>query len=137
MTRTFCTVQALPVFLALALGAVGPAMAQGPSATPPRTVSWYADNPQARAQVQLACFDDPGRLGRDPDCINAQQASVEVALREARSRTGTMDPNDPAFWSSDPENRQSKLILCRRNPSLNYCDVAKRSLMIEAGKAAR
>lgn len=137
MTRTFCTVQALPCLFALTLGAVGPAMAQAPSATPPRTVSWYADHPQARAQVQLACLDDPGRLGRDPDCVNAQQASVEVALREARSRTGTMDPNDPAFWSSDPENRQSKLILCRRNPSLNYCDVAKRSLMIEAGKTAR
>lgn len=137
MTRTLCTVHALPCLLALALGAAGPAMAQGSSATPPRTVSWYADNPQARAQVQLACIEDPGRLGRDPDCINAQQASVEVALREARSRTGTMDPNDPAFWSSDPENRQSKLILCRRNPGLNYCDVAKRSLLIEAEKAAR
>ncbi|WP_109105434.1 EexN family lipoprotein [Azospirillum sp. TSO35-2] len=137
MIQTSCPVQALPVLLALVVAATGPVAAQGTPSTAPRTVSWYADHPQTRAQVQLACFDDPGRLGRDPDCVNAQAASVEVALRDARSRTGTMDPNDPAFWSSDPENRQSKLILCRRNPGLNYCEVAKRSLLIEAGQAAR
>lgn len=136
MTRTPSSRRALPACLALALAA-GPAVAQGSPAAEPRTVSWYADHPQARAQVQLACFDDPGRLGRDPDCVNAQQASVEVALREARSRTGTMDPNDPAFWSNDPENRQSKIILCRRNPELKYCEVAKKSLQIEAGITAR
>ncbi|CAO3441204.1 EexN family lipoprotein [Azospirillum endophyticum] len=135
MTGTSCPLWTLPTLLALALAA-GPAAAQG-SPSAPRTVSWYADHPQARAQVQLACFDDPGRLGRDPDCVNAQQASVEVALREARSRTGTMDPNNPAFWANDPENRQSKLILCKRNQELNYCEVARRSLLIEAGKFQR
>ncbi len=133
MTGPSCTRSALPALLALALAA-GPPAAQGSPAAEPRTVSWYADHPQARAQVQLACFDDPGRLGRDPDCINAQQASVEVALREARSRTGTMDPNDPAFWSSDPETRKSKLIMCRRDPNLANCEAARQSLIIEAGK---
>lgn len=132
MTRTPSLRWTLSALLALTLAA-GPA-AQGSPAAGPRTVSWYADHPQARAQVQLACFDDPGRLGRDPDCVNAQQASVEVALREARSRTGTMDPNDPAFWSSDPETRKSKLIMCRRDPNLANCDAAKRSLPIEAGR---
>ncbi|HYH36775.1 MAG TPA: EexN family lipoprotein [Azospirillum sp.] len=136
MTRTIHTVYALPCLLALALVGAGPVAAQN-SPPAPRTVSWYADHPQARAQVQLACFDDPGRLGRDPDCVNAQQASVEVALREVRSRTGTMDPNDPAFWSNDPGNRQSKIILCRKNPELKYCEVAKKSLQIEAGITAR
>ncbi|SMF42860.1 hypothetical protein SAMN02982917_2162 [Azospirillum oryzae] len=136
MTRTPSLRWTLSALLALALAA-GPAAAQGSPAAGPRTVSWYADHPQARAQVQLACFDDPGRLGRDPDCVNAQQASVEVALREARSRTGTMDPNDPAFWSSDPENRLSQLMMCRRNPNLDHCDAAKRSLLIEAGKIQR
>lgn len=135
MTRTIHTVHALPALLALALAA-GPVAAQN-SPSAPRTVSWYADHPQARAQVQLACFDDPGRLGRDPDCVNAQQASVEVALREARSRTGTMDPNDPAFWSSDPENRLSQLIMCRRHPNIDHCDAARRSLLIEAGNIQR
>ena len=106
-------------------------------AAAPRSVGWYADHPQERAQVQLACFDDPGRLGRDPDCVNAQQASVEVALRQARARTGTMDPNDPAFWSNSPENRKSQLIMCRRTPTLDHCEAARRSLLIEAGRVGR
>jgi hypothetical protein len=135
-----CTVQAsqlvlslLPLLVAFAVPAVG----QEAPTTAPRTVSWYADNPQARARVQLACLDDPGRLGNNPDCINAHQASVEVALRNARARTGTLDPRNPAFWSNDPETRRSKLIMCRRNPELANCDAAKRSLMVEAGVAQR
>ena len=120
----------------LALGIPVPAAAQDSGARP-RSVSWYADHPQVRAEVQLACFDDPGRLGRDPDCRNAQQASVEVALRQARARTGTMDPNDPAYWSNDPEARHGQLIMCRRTPTLDHCEAARRSLLIETGKAGR
>ncbi|HYH37634.1 MAG TPA: EexN family lipoprotein [Azospirillum sp.] len=131
-TRPACTVQAL-LLLPLLLGAAGLAAAEGT----PRTVTWYADHPRERARVQLACLDDPGRLGRDPDCVNAHAASVEVALREARSRTGTMDPRDPAFWSSDPDNRASQLLMCRRTPTLDHCDAARRSLLIESGQAQR
>ena len=139
-----CTVQAARLvfsLLPLLAGAfaVPTAVAATPTqtATPPRTVTWYADNPQARASVQLACLDDPGRLANTPDCINADRANVETALREARSRTGTMDPRDPAFWSNDPQNRRNRLLMCRLNPQLEYCGVAKRSLLIEAGKVAR
>jgi hypothetical protein len=135
--RDLCTVQALGLVLALA-GLASPAAGQGaPAASEPRTVTWYANNPQARARVQLACLDDPGRLGRTPDCINAHQANVTVALRAARSRTGDMDPRRPAYWSNDPEARQSKLLMCRRNSQLVNCDAAKRSLQIEAGLARR
>jgi len=134
-TARACTVQALGLLVPLLSGA--PAAAQEPPAAPPRSVGWYADHPQARASVQLACIEDPGRLGRDADCLNAHKASVEVARREARARTGTMDPNDPAFWSSDPETRRGKLIMCRRTPNLDHCDAARRSLLIEAGKAGR
>lgn len=126
-------VSCLAASAAFAAGHAVPASAP----TPPRTVSWYADNPKARAAMQLACIDDPGRLGSTPDCINAERASVEVALRAARSRTGTLDPRDPAFWSNDPQNRRAKLSMCRRNPQLDYCDVARQSLLIEAGEAKR
>lgn len=105
--------------------------------TPPRTVSWYADNPRVRASVQLACLDDPGRLGKTADCVNADRANVESATREARARTGTMDPRNPAFWSNDPQNRRAKLVMCRLTPHLDYCEVAKRSLLIEAGHIPR
>jgi hypothetical protein len=133
---TSCTVQAALAVSALML-AVSPAAAQAGSAarTPPRTVTWYADHRQERAQVQLACLDDPGHLSRDPDCVNAHEASVEAALRQARARTGTLNPRDPAFWSADPETRRNKLLMCRRNPGLDLCDVARRSLLLEAGKA--
>lgn len=135
MTIPIRTRHLLPAALALALTSLMPVPAG--AAGEPRSVSWYADHPQERAQVQLACFDDPGQLGRDPDCLNAQKASVEVALRQARARTGTMDPNDPEFWSNSPENRKSKLIMCRRTPTLDHCEAARRSLLIEAGRAGR
>lgn len=139
--RTAALASLAPAFFVLAALAM-PAQAQVRSsapaqATPPRTVTWYADNPKARASIQLACLDDPGRLGNSPDCINAHQANVEVAAREARARTGTMDPRDPAFWSNDPQNRRNKLLLCRQTPQLNYCDVARRSLLIDAGQLKR
>lgn len=94
---TPCTVQAsLGLLLLLAASpAVAQQAADGVAATPPKTVSWYADHRPQRAQVQLACLDDPGRLARTPDCINAHEASVEVALRQARARTGTLDPRNP------------------------------------------
>lgn len=143
MMDNSCTVQAFrgrAIVLVLLLAGLGGGQAlalNAPNRTPPRTVSWYASNPQARARVELACLDDPGHLNQDPDCINAHQASVEVALRAARSRTATMNPSDPAFWSNDPQTRRAKLIMCRRNPELSNCGVAKRSLEIEAGTVRR
>ena len=121
-----CLALALPLLAALAT----PAWAEER-----RTVTWYADHPQERASVQLVCLDDPGHLAGNPDCVNAHEASVEVALREARLRTGAMDPSKPAFWSRDPNNRRNKLLTCRLDPQLLFCDVARRSLLIEAGKA--
>ncbi|CAN7186884.1 EexN family lipoprotein [Phenylobacterium sp. LjRoot225] len=134
-----CTVQALAValFLLPTLAVSAPAAGQGAPQQAPKTVSWYANHQQERALRQLACMDNPGQLARDPDCINAHQASVEVALRIARARTGTLDPRDPAFWSADPNTRAAKLSMCRLNPQLDGCDAARRSLLIEAGNAKR
>jgi hypothetical protein len=140
-----CTVQAsrmalglLPLLAALAGSAAAQVAATNPNpSTPQRTVTWFADNPKERAAVELACLDDPGRLAGTRDCVNAHAAGVEVALRAARSRTRAKDPRDPAFWSQDPHNRRSRLIMCSGNPQLDYCDVARRSLLIEAGKAQK
>lgn len=135
--RKSCTVQALGLLLALWSTGMGPAASAGEGASTRRTVTWFANNPHERARVQLACLDDPGRLGKTPDCINAHQASVSVALRSARSRTGGLDPRKPAFWSASPEARRSQLLMCRRNPRLDHCDAAKRSLQQEAGPVGR
>jgi hypothetical protein len=111
--------------------------ADGSTSTPPHTVTWYADNPQTRARVELLCLDNPGQLGSNADCINAHQAAIVLAAREARARTAPLNPNSPGFWSADPEARQNKLLMCGRNPGLQFCDVAKRSLVTEAGNQQR
>lgn len=132
-----CTMQDfLP--LALLLTMANPALAQAEEApSGQRTVTWFADHPKDRAGVQLACLDDPGRLGRTPDCINAHQASVTAALREARQRGGLLDPRTPGYWTADPEARRTKLTMCRRNPQLANCAPARRSLELEAGLVGR
>ena len=134
------TLRLVTVGLALALAGTmsgvaraAPAPASTATANPPKTVTWYANNRQARARVQLACLDDPGRLINNPDCVNAHEASVNVAIREGKLRNGELDAKKMAFWSDDPVERRDWLLLCRKNPQLANCDVARRSLMVEAG----
>lgn len=134
----FCTVQRLGAAAGGVLLAAAPVLAQQ-SGGENRTVSWYADHQRERARVQLACLDDPGRLGNTPDCINAQRASEEVALRDARMRARALEvgPDNPLFWTADPSTRRNQLIMCRRSPGIQNCDAARRSLEIEAGLARR
>lgn len=130
--------EAVGVLIALALAAgFAPALPasalEAPTtASPAQTVTWYANNRAARARRQLACLDDPGHLRNTPDCINAEAASVTVALRESRNRIGELDARKPAFWSEDPHARSNWLLLCHRNPKLSNCGVARKSLELEA-----
>lgn len=87
--------------------------------------------------MQLRCLNDPGHLRNTPDCINAGRGAIEAAHRRHRTGFGVMNPNDPAFWSEDPSSRAAQLSMCRLNPQLDNCDAARRSLLIEAGKAKR
>lgn len=161
MTDELCTVQSrrrpwvsFAAVLSLGIGIgtgvgltvanAGPAEAEqaspvraAPAKSAPRTVTWYADNPRARAQVELACLDDPGQFRKNPDCINAHQAAVTIAVREARNRTGSLNPATTEFWANDPETRANKILLCRKNPQTAHCNVALRSLQIEANAARR
>lgn len=134
MTTIAMSVFSLMPILSISLPATAQNAAQK---APPRTVTWYADHQQERAQVQLTCMDDPGHLANDPDCINAQQASVVVAARDAQEHIGKFSSSDPEFWSAFPEARANKLIICHLDPHTDYCDAAKKSLLIEAGKADR
>jgi len=104
---------------------------------PPQTVTWYADHQRERARVQLACLDNPGRLRADPDCINAHAASVTVATRQAKLHNGEMNEKTVQAWIADPEARRSHLIRCRLSPKLDNCDVARRSLLVEAAVIRR
>ncbi|MGG5810547.1 EexN family lipoprotein [Falsiroseomonas sp. CW058] len=79
-----------------------------------RTVSWYAANPWALEAVTRACRDDPGRLRGTPDCVNADQARIVVAEREARARAG-MRPEPPAGATPDAERARQAEAEARRN----------------------
>jgi hypothetical protein len=107
-----------------------------------RTVSWYAANLWALDAVTRACREDPGRLRGTSDCVNADQARIVVAEREARARAGirpeapaaTFDaerarqaeaearrnlgdltsPTSPRYWTTRPIERARQLNYCRR-----------------------
>jgi hypothetical protein len=48
------------------------ACAPAPDAT--HTVDYYRAHAQERAQLLSRCDNDPGGLGRQPNCVNGQQA---------------------------------------------------------------
>lgn len=106
-----------------------------------RTASWYADNPAALRIVTEACQDDPGRLRNTRDCINAAQARIIVAERQARPRAGRgvdehtrnrgnddHPPTSPRYWITRPEERAHRLL---------HCDRTKVEVMNPSGFAAR
>lgn len=120
-----------PVVLALGVLAL-PALRSCPAHGQPlppraeRTASWYADHPDVLARVTELCRDDPGNLRNDPDCVNAAQARVIAAHREAdradaeRRGRGVRRPGDltppssPRYWRDRPEERAQKLAYCER-----------------------
>jgi len=44
-----------------------------------RTVSWYQAHPAERVAMMHACLDDPGHIGRSPDCVSAEVAGNRSA----------------------------------------------------------
>jgi len=80
-----------------------------------RTVTWYADHPDVMARVLGLCRNDPGHGRDNPDCINADQAQILVAEREARAHIGDLTPpSSPRYWAARPQERAEKLADCAR-----------------------
>jgi hypothetical protein len=46
------------------------------SSMPTRTVSYFQAHPNERETVYKRCADDPGTLGKTPECVNAIQAET-------------------------------------------------------------
>ena len=65
----------LPLLLPLALTAC---FKSEPAAVVPAertyTVDEFLAQPDLRKKVSAVCSDDPGRLGREPNCINVKRA---------------------------------------------------------------
>lgn len=46
------------------------------SSMPARTVSYFQAHPNEREALDKRCADDPGTLGKTPECVNAIQAET-------------------------------------------------------------
>jgi hypothetical protein len=61
------------------------ACAPAPEPTPThQTVEYYRENREAREAKVAECANDPGSLGKTPDCINAKQAAAIEGLGSLR-----------------------------------------------------
>ena len=64
----------------LLIGVVAPV-----SAEPTHTVSWYQQRPFDRTTTLQACRDNPGELGKTPNCVNAEKAEALGPLMSKHS----------------------------------------------------
>ncbi len=103
-------------------------------AAPPqeeRTASWYADHPSILEEVTKLCRDDPGHAVHNPDCMNASQAQILIALRDTdhRNSGNLTPPSDPRYWRLHPGELPFRLFICDRTfpddaKAANWCQTA-------------
>lgn len=49
-----------------------------------QTVDYYRENPDARQARLAECANDPGALGKTPDCVNAREAEGQESIGRLR-----------------------------------------------------
>ena len=49
-----------------------------------KTVGWFLDHRDELAMALKACRDNPGELGKTPNCINANEARNKVTIQEMK-----------------------------------------------------
>ena len=49
-----------------------------------KTVGWFFDHRDELAVALKACRDNPGELGKTPNCINANEARNKVTIQEMK-----------------------------------------------------
>ncbi|MBR0755344.1 EexN family lipoprotein [Bradyrhizobium jicamae] len=47
-----------------------------------KTVGWFLDHRDELAMALKTCSDNPGELGKTPNCINANEARNQVTVQE-------------------------------------------------------
>ena len=97
--------------LAAALLAAFPAAAQSG-----RTVTWFLQNPEARAAQLRRCWDDEA-VARQPECANAQRAAEQAGPR-LRMREPAPTPDQiltsPRYYAENAIAREIMLDKCSR-----------------------
>jgi hypothetical protein len=49
-----------------------------------KTVGWFLDHRNELAVAIKACRDNPGELGKSPNCINANEARNKITIQEMK-----------------------------------------------------
>jgi hypothetical protein len=49
-----------------------------------KTVGWFFDHRDELAVTLKACRDNPGELGKTPNCVNANEARNKVTVQEMK-----------------------------------------------------
>jgi hypothetical protein len=64
--------------------AASPAMSGQQSPQPAKTISWFIERPSELQATLKACRDNPGALGKTPDCVNASAARDKITVQEMK-----------------------------------------------------
>ncbi|MEJ1961046.1 MAG: EexN family lipoprotein [Gammaproteobacteria bacterium] len=73
---------------------------------PARTVSWFQQHPDERKAMVARCADDPGRLAKTPNCVNAQQAESIEGIGSFRKLPPVgLDPNYKPRFEDDGKSK--------------------------------
>lgn len=64
--------------------APSPATSREQSPQPEKTVSWFIEHRSELQATLKACRDNPGALGKTPDCINAGAARDKITVQEMK-----------------------------------------------------
>ncbi|WP_338702183.1 EexN family lipoprotein (plasmid) [Bradyrhizobium sp. 26S5] len=70
--------------LALSLAAALPACNETGKSQQANTVGWFLDHRDDLAVAIKACRDNPGELGKTPNCINANEARNKITIQEMK-----------------------------------------------------
>ena len=49
-----------------------------------KTIGWFLDHRDELAMALKACRDNPGELGKTPNCINANEARNKITIQEMK-----------------------------------------------------
>ena len=78
-----------------------------------RTVTYYANNPYVREKVLKQCYDDPGHLAFNPDCVNAKKGDIADAVKKRSGLFFHGQVPSPDYYSWDHQQRAAALGICR------------------------
>jgi len=74
---------------------------------PHRTVEYYRDHATEREAKLAECSNDPGALGKTPDCVNARVAGRQVGIGSLRDLPPLGLPSESFGPNAQPGDRAS------------------------------